>query len=471
MDDSQIYQGVQHNDEQFLFGSRIEHDLLEIKQEKQRLEGEIDKYERLVQTLERLPRELSWPVPHVALTKHALLPDAHLVSTNEVTVHIGDNWFTRCSAHHARSICLRRQQKCRETITLLKEREKLLLNWQRAVSSMSGGIAGGRDETEDFPLDEAFGGQDIKEFVSEEQYLLDKETHRQRVREHYEKRRGLKEEAAGVSDEELWRRLEELELEEQTSGELRTMNRSERSGAPAREVPPPEKKKKKVGVKFADEEVKQEEEEPSVVKLGWTWDDSASSSSDSSTADEPEKTEGAKSPPRRLSFAQHIETGSDETSVIEFAHTPVESLPFSTSDQLRSPSDIYSTFQEMFAAATTPKSILKQPKKEVDASEEWPTISYPFSYIQGDLPSSDSEYEEPEPPSTDRPEVLSDVMEKVVVAAKAPSPPPEEVPLAEVEKRSVQFSTGPAAADHPGRQHGRKKLSKFKSSRMASKKK
>ena len=51
---------------------------------------------------------------------------------------------------------------------------------------------------------------------------------------------------------------------------------------------------------------------------------------------------------------------------------------------------------------------MKQSKVKEEETEEWPAISYPFSYIKGDLPSSDSDYEvEDELPAlTNLPEVI-----------------------------------------------------------------
>jgi len=54
----------------------------------------------------------------------------------------------------------------------------MLESWQRAVSC-KGGIAGGQDDQiEDSAghLGNAFGGEEITEFVTEEQYLADKGT-------------------------------------------------------------------------------------------------------------------------------------------------------------------------------------------------------------------------------------------------------------------------------------------------------
>lgn len=69
------------------------------------------------------------------------------------------------------------------------------------------------------------------------------------------------------------------------------MDRSVRSGAPAREIPP---KKKKGGVRFADEAEPEEKAQPELdfkpdesgpVTLGWSWDDGESSSEESSSSE------------------------------------------------------------------------------------------------------------------------------------------------------------------------------------------
>jgi hypothetical protein len=83
--------------------------LNEIKIEKDRLDKEVQKYDNIVAILERMPNELSWQLPYLPVTNHALFPGTTLNNTNEVQVHIGDGWFTRCSAHHAIGICHRRQ--------------------------------------------------------------------------------------------------------------------------------------------------------------------------------------------------------------------------------------------------------------------------------------------------------------------------------------------------------------------------
>jgi prefoldin alpha subunit len=63
-------------------------------------------YTTLDEQLQVLPQSISHQIM-VPFTSQAILP-AKLVKTNEVTVLLGDNYFAKCSAHHARSIVRRR---------------------------------------------------------------------------------------------------------------------------------------------------------------------------------------------------------------------------------------------------------------------------------------------------------------------------------------------------------------------------
>jgi hypothetical protein len=66
--------------------------------------------------------------------------------------------------------------ECRETISALDEREKMLRSWLMAAGS-KGGIVGGQDSEESEEVDPLYGayaGEEIREFVTEEQYLADK---------------------------------------------------------------------------------------------------------------------------------------------------------------------------------------------------------------------------------------------------------------------------------------------------------
>jgi hypothetical protein len=83
-----------------------------------RLDNECKKYDNIIAILDRLPTELGWSLPFLPVTKHAMLPNAMLTNTNEVQVHIGDGWFTRCSAHHAKGICRRRQESMTAFISM-----------------------------------------------------------------------------------------------------------------------------------------------------------------------------------------------------------------------------------------------------------------------------------------------------------------------------------------------------------------
>ncbi|XP_052739589.1 unconventional prefoldin RPB5 interactor isoform X2 [Bicyclus anynana] len=63
-------------------------------------------------------------------------------------------------------------------------------------------------------------GQDIIEECSEEEDKVWREQHREKVREYYQNKKNKKSEKSPISDEDLWSRLEELELQEELENEL-----------------------------------------------------------------------------------------------------------------------------------------------------------------------------------------------------------------------------------------------------------
>ncbi|KAF4532011.1 hypothetical protein B566_EDAN014741 [Ephemera danica] len=348
METYNIVKGVLKKESKHLFTSKIEKEFEGIKSEIDRIENEIQKYDRIIAVLDRLPMELGWSLPFLPVTQHALLPSAMLTNTNEIQVHIGDGWFTRCSAHHAKGICHRRQEKCRETKKALKERGDLLQEWLRVAIGQQGISGGHEDQAEEDeemvgPAD-VFNANEITEFVSEEEYLAEKAAHKERARAHYLKQRAIVKSQQEIENEELWNRLEELEMEEYSHGELQQTDERQNKS------------------KIVEQHLEQElaDDAPTInaetIKLGWTWDD-GSESEDSSSSEEEEE---IKDRPRKLSFADHIKTGSDETCVIEFSHTPVESVKSPvkpTPGTLQSPTDIYTAFHELFSPANTKPKI------------------------------------------------------------------------------------------------------------------
>jgi hypothetical protein len=68
--------------------------------------------------------------------------------------------------------------ECKETISALDQREKMLMSWQNAARSKAGRIAGGQEDSlgdeQELARGEVFAKEEITEFITEEQYLADK---------------------------------------------------------------------------------------------------------------------------------------------------------------------------------------------------------------------------------------------------------------------------------------------------------
>jgi len=129
-----------------------------------------------------------------------------IVHTNEITCLLGDNWFVECTAKKAVEIVNHRIKKCDEMLQKLKKEGDLLESW--------------KSETERL-LEESMeeGAAEIVEEYDEEKEKRWKQEHREKVRKYYQesakKRKELEEtEAALTEEEEMWKRLDELELEE-----------------------------------------------------------------------------------------------------------------------------------------------------------------------------------------------------------------------------------------------------------------
>ncbi|KAF2351119.1 Prefoldin alpha-like [Trinorchestia longiramus] len=112
------------------------------------------------------------PFPHgchqalVPLGGAALVP-GQLVHTNNVLVLLGDNWFVETTAQKARAIAARRYQDCEQKLKAAEEACKLQSHWvQRAA------------ELQREP------GADIVEHVTDDEYKLHAERHREMVKRH-----------------------------------------------------------------------------------------------------------------------------------------------------------------------------------------------------------------------------------------------------------------------------------------------
>lgn len=165
-------------------------------------------YRSLKDKLETLTDKTSHQVM-VPFTKKAFMP-GRLIHTNEILVLLGENWFVERSAKQAREICERRLERCEETLLGLDKEIKLYESWLREATQLAGDTEQGQGEIE------------IREPYDEDEVKRWKEKHKETVRAHREKaKEKVDNEKDEDSDEEkLWKRLDELELEEELEEHL-----------------------------------------------------------------------------------------------------------------------------------------------------------------------------------------------------------------------------------------------------------
>ncbi|XP_006887930.1 PREDICTED: unconventional prefoldin RPB5 interactor 1 [Elephantulus edwardii] len=173
-------------------------------------------YNALQERLKTLPDKLSYNIM-VPFGPFAFMP-GKLVHTNEVTVLLGDNWFAKCSAKQAVGLVEHRKEHVRKTIDDLK---KVMKNFESRV-----------EFTEDLQkMSDATGDiVDIREEVKSDSEF--KVKHRIAHKPHSKPKPDLFEADFAndvksqdfFADQELWARLEELERQELSLGELDSQN-------------------------------------------------------------------------------------------------------------------------------------------------------------------------------------------------------------------------------------------------------
>ncbi|KAI0224985.1 hypothetical protein LSAT2_024042 [Lamellibrachia satsuma] len=309
---------------------------------------QLDKYKNdygeLKKRLKTLPNKVRYDVM-VPFGKLAFMP-GHLIHTNEITVLLGDNWFAEVSAKDAIGISDRRVTDIDRQITELNKQKDLLKPRVDFTSQLQ-------------KITENAGGLvEIKEEYDAEKEKVWREQHAEKVRQHKQgmggdTRLGGREEEA--TEDEVWKRLEELERWESERGELGSSSEESDEGR-----------------------------SPRARKKSVTWEDEQESEPTSSAGDSTESSEGE----------DGVSDGEDERlgSVIRFSHSklPLESSPTGSSSgeedttaTIRSPADIY----QQYLKTLKPKSILKDVKPDqqqstpvtTPASSETPDTAEAFS--------------------------------------------------------------------------------------------
>lgn len=279
--------------------------------------------EQTKSTLTWLPKKLK----HEALIpigKKALMR-GYLVHTNELLVNLGETWFVKRTASQTSEICDRRIERCDEMLQRL-DKERELIEYRRSLPS----------EQDAFGSDER---PEIIEHVTEEEDKKWREEHRRKEKEYRQKLAELrsKESKPIENEEELWKHLDELELQEELEDELNRLNA----------------------------EYSTDEEETESIDLNESEINSEKIESVS------EKTEivSEKKPntlKRRVSFVSDEKDSSDEEPLhLEIKFSDVEPSAKSNNSVINSPSDIYDKY--LGGKTEKPVSILKKnvnPNKE-----------------------------------------------------------------------------------------------------------
>ncbi|KAL0278328.1 UNVERIFIED_CONTAM: hypothetical protein PYX00_000176 [Menopon gallinae] len=272
-----------------------------------------DDLEGTKEILSWLPKKLKHDVM-VPIGPKALMR-GKIVHTNELLVNLGETWFVKKTASQTVDLCNRRIKECDSMLEKLKK-ERELLESKKSLPA----------EKEAFGSDER---PEIIECVTEEEHEEWKKEHRIRVRGYRQKLAELrnKEKKPIETEEDLWNRLDELELREELEDELARLNS---------ENYPDDN---------GDDDDNDSNEDLDLCE-------SVEQSCDVNTKAEP------KAKNHRVSFS--IDKSDDESSddmpnVLEIIHSPNEPEFKPFTGDINSPEDIYQSYLKTL----NPKSILK----------------------------------------------------------------------------------------------------------------
>lgn len=335
-----------------------------------------------------LPDKLSHDVM-VPIGSKALMR-GKMVHTNEILVCLGDGWFVKQSAKEAAEICDRRIKLCDNMLKDLEREHNLLLT------------------RKELPLEQdAFGAEYRKEIL--EPYDEKKEAewrvqHRQKEKEYWQKLNELRnKEKTKIDDEEsLWKRLDELQLQEELEEEL------DRLHAECKDVEYDENSEVDTDTDEESDAIENDVENlllreqfrggNGLIKQNIAMpvpEHAVSTEAHESRNSSKTRAQSTSSvtPARRVSFADErtpdVNEGSDSDSSaeslrIEFKHTPIESKAQGStkSDKhpIQTPADIHKCIKELMTKDGIPKSILKN--KSTDLVSKGDTGPHRMQWLQ-----------------------------------------------------------------------------------------
>ncbi|BET03202.1 Prefoldin subunit [Nesidiocoris tenuis] len=195
----------------FAFEQQLISGLIKNRQTTEHWEKRKREHEEVLSNLEFYSQKMKHPI-FAPIGKKAMMR-ANLVHTNEITVSLGLGWFVKVSSSGAVEICRRRIAQCEEMLKKC-EAERILYESRRDAKLRS----------------EAFGCEEIVEKYEEEEEEKWRVEHREKVRQHKQQLRDVKDQlklSSTQTEDELWKHLEMLELQEELEDELLRMGEEE----------------------------------------------------------------------------------------------------------------------------------------------------------------------------------------------------------------------------------------------------
>lgn len=300
--------------------------------------------------LSLLPKKISHNVM-VPIGPKALMP-GKIVHTNEFLVNLGETWFIKSTGPQTEEICNRRIATCNDMLQKLEKEREIIVNKNTLPAQQ-----------------DAFGSEErpeIIEYVTEEENEEWKKLHKQKEREYRQKLAELrnKEKKPIDTEEDLWKHLDELELQEELEDELNRLNEELSSDDDTSESDTSEMKS------TSDIQVPIS----SSVKTSEPMKDNNEDLTPNS--DSLEKSNIKK---RRVSFACDLDSSDDDEPLqLYITHSDVEcSESNENSLYINSPKDIYDRYIKNVAGTTVPVLKVKvnlNKEKEFEKAEREKTL-------------------------------------------------------------------------------------------------
>jgi len=189
--------------------AEYESQMTDVKARAQVWQRHLEDYSALKETLKTISDRVVHSSTMIPVGKKAYM-EGTLVHTNEIMVLLGDNWFAERSAKQAGEVAQRRIDKCNQMLESLDKELTLIEGWSQKVS-----------DPEAVPAASAESGEvDIREPYDEEAEAAWALEHKERVSRYMKQKRNEDNSQNSNVDEELFRRLDELELEEELDEHL-----------------------------------------------------------------------------------------------------------------------------------------------------------------------------------------------------------------------------------------------------------